>query len=605
MSGIQEYKIQPADLVCDLRRLAALPDANILDGYEYYHSYIYVESADSKEAGKLYYIREEGKAKKVALKDAEQFKRKLGILMGSDRSKCLTSQQVTELITANSNPAHQPDTESASSPPALTCVTTSSLFSCPVVLSECGHVFERESVEKWFQESKQANHANCPTCRTAITGYQVDAEKQRQVRAYIGDKPHRRAQQHTEASMWEKLYARLFSRRQKAPEPSPEEILYAAQIPEQERQDQLRALRLQRTTANLLFYLKLVLAAFYVAPIGFGIYLATLLVPVIATVLLALGVIPVFAWILGALSGLALVFATWALLAPGGFLSQIFLNGVTKRGGWGFWYFLAFLTGIGFGIYLSVLVGPLLISALVAAGISSGLAGFIAAALGLLLIRATIDWLDLLVSCFGIQGLTAKNSGEQFLRAMPVVLLEFWQTLKFTWERDPWLGLGYGLGWCAGLGLSIYLCILVAPFIVNALALTAASSGVITCLLAIIGLALTTALVRIVPILLNLPIYLGRHAFFSAKGNLIGKSMLNHVMQVIVFPSGVSVENYWGEVQVAAVARRTAASAPQLPDGRGVGAHGPAHRAQPLSDEALAQQLQLQELQGRGGMGMG
>lgn len=130
------------------------------------------------------------------------------------------------------------------------------------------------------------------------------------------------------------------------------------------------------------------------AGIAFGIYLATLIAPVVIHALTALGLGYGWAFLVGITTSLVLIAITIDLLAiPAtvykaldnfgyqGFL--LFRN--LKIGG--FSYIVAAIVGVGFGTYLSTVAAPLLISTLVGLpGINMAIAVFIAVAASLALI---------------------------------------------------------------------------------------------------------------------------------------------------------------------------------------------------------------------------
>lgn len=196
---------------------------------------------------------------------------------------------------------------------------------------------------------------------------------------------------------------------------------------------------------------------------GIGIYLSWLIVPLIINALVVLGLMPWLSLILGVAVGFSLVLGMVAL--PLSRVLEAFVIGrlyFFKRPEYKFppvvlfWYLLALLAGTGLGIYLAVIVAPLVIHALTALGFGYFWALLAGITASFVLITSTIDLLAMPVKLY-------KDVVSFF------ALARFFKGLKGK-------GLPYIIAAIVGAGLGIYLATVVAPLFISALLALSISS---------------------------------------------------------------------------------------------------------------------------------
>ena len=144
----------------------------------------------------------------------------------------------------------------------------------------------------------------------------------------------------------------------------------------------------------LYFLLILIATALVLGGLVFGIYLATIITPIILAALSAAATLPSGAVLfIGILAGITIVETTWY------FLGAMFVDANRSKSGMpeseleGWWSVLSLLAGIGLGIYLAVQIAPSIIAALAGVGVIQGLAVFTGIIASFALIGLTIAFL--------------------------------------------------------------------------------------------------------------------------------------------------------------------------------------------------------------------
>jgi len=264
----------------------------------------------------------------------------------------------------------------------------------------------------------------------------------------------------------------------------------AAQDGDYRARDKLAAIHTQ------LFFLGYILLSFLTA-LGLGAYLSTAYIaPLLTTALLTAGMVPWAAFIMvigvsGALIfGLNYFFNIFSsplklfikimrpILYKTGFeLSEVIYYAT---------FIMGTLASFGFGLYIAIQLIPLLLSSLAIAGVPHGMGLLIGIAAGFLICSATID-------------LLSQPSG---------LISIYWDLLAQIVMNKlsyPMLLLHMVVG-AAGIGLAIYLSVLLAPLLTSALLTAPIFTGCAGLIMAVVGLGLIT--------------FLGRA--FSSLGTLIG-----------------------------------------------------------------------------------
>jgi hypothetical protein len=186
------------------------------------------------------------------------------------------------------------------------------------------------------------------------------------------------------------------------------------------------------------------------AGIGLGIYLATLITPLLITALASM--LPYgIAVFIGIIASLGLIVATAHLLTqPLIILSNlrdaarlVFQFIERRRYTLNALYLGSLILGAGLGVYASVYLAPLIINTLVALSISQGVAVFTAIAVSFALINlvawaasslvATLNFADELVINFGRENLLEK---PEVLRALDIMLLVI-DPAMHLFKKDP------------------------------------------------------------------------------------------------------------------------------------------------------------------------
>ena len=309
----------------------------------------------------------------------------------------------------------------------LTCPVTSELFCDPVDLvcskGEKPHVFEKEVVQRLLLEAPPGldgrSTACCPTCRAPIKSYKLRPDIKQQVDSHI-------------AGNTDKIGDRY--------QPS--------NVEEDQGSDNRPPRRYQPRTKKAWFWLRMLLI---LAGLAAGIYLATLIVPAIITALIAAGLAPAWALVSGIIAGVGIVYGVTMVSAPEFFLLHLCWEIYICRkypeqiedGSAIIWHTLAALGGVGFGIYAAVSIAPLLIASLTAIGLYSSVAVFMAVVSTFIFIHLASLYLGMLF-------------GKIPLLTNAIVIWKS-QEMGFFSKGIHFIGL------LAGIGLGIYLAVLLAP----------------------------------------------------------------------------------------------------------------------------------------------